>query len=88
LGEGIPTFSQIEEAGQREMLLERLIIAGEMLAHPHQVFEFLQECFPWSQVETVSHNLFMDLTHHAVAIIRTGEFTPCTKIILIAEVTF
>jgi D-ribose pyranase len=88
LVEGIPTFSQTVEAVQREMQVERLIIAEEMLSRSPQVYEFLEKSFPGLPIEKVTHNLFKDLTHHAVAIIRTGEVTPYANVILIAGVTF
>ena len=88
LTEGIPTFAQTVEAVQREMQVERLVIAEEMQDRSPQVFEFLRRSFPGLPVEQIPHSQFKELTHRAAAIIRTGEVTPYTNLILIAGVIF
>jgi D-ribose pyranase len=88
LVEGVPSFTQTVEAVQREMQIERLVVAGEMIRHSPQVFEFLQRSFPGLPVEQIPHDQFKDLTHRAAAIIRTGDFTPYTNVILVAGVVF
>ena len=88
LVEGIPTFVQTVEAIQREMKVERLVIAKEMPTRSPQVFEFLQRAFPGLPIEQIPHDQFKELTRHATAVIRTGEFTPYANVILIAGVVF
>ena len=39
-------------------------------------------------VELVSHEAFKKITAGAVAVVRTGEFTPYANIILVAGVVF
>lgn len=85
---GIPTFAQTVDAVQREMQVERLVIAEELQGHSPQVFDFLQHSFPGLPVEQIPHSQFKELTRQAVAIIRTGEFTPYANVILIAGVIF
>ena len=88
LVEGIPTFAQTVEAIQRELQVERLVIAKEMPVRSPQVFEFLQSSFPGLPIEQIPHNQFKEMTRHAAALIRTGEFTPYANVILIAGVVF
>lgn len=88
LVEGIPTFAQTVEAIQRELQVERLIIAKEMPVHSPQVFEFLQKSFSALPIEQIPHSQFKELTRQAAAIIRTGEFSPYANVILVAGVVF
>jgi D-ribose pyranase len=88
LTEGIPTFAQTVDVVQREMQVERLVIAAEMPGHSPKVFEFLQRRFPGLPVEQIPHRQFKELTRRATAIIRTGEFTPYANVILSAGVIF
>lgn len=88
LTEGIPTFAQTVDVVQREMQVERLVIAAEMPGRSPKVFEFLQRSFPGLPVEQIPHGQFKELTRRATAIIRTGEFTPYANVILSAGVIF
>jgi len=88
LSEGIPTFAQTVDVVQREMQVERLVIAAEMPGRSPKVFEFLQRSFPGLPVEQIPHSQFKELTRRATAIIRTGEFTPYANVILSAGVIF
>ncbi len=88
LTEGVPGFAQTVQAVQSEMMVERLVIAEEMLSRSPQIFEFLQESFPGVPIDKISHASFKERTHHATAIVRTGEFTPYANVILIAGVIF
>ena len=88
LTEGIPGFAQTVQAVQREMQVERLVIAEEMVSRSPQIVEFLQKSFPGTPIEQISHASFKERTHEAAAIIRTGEFTPYANVILIAGVIF
>jgi len=88
LTEGVPGFAQTVQAVQSEMMVERLVIAEEMLVRSPQIFEFLQESFPGVPIDKISHASFKERTHQATAIVRTGEFTPYANVILIAGVIF
>jgi D-ribose pyranase len=88
LTEGIPSFAQTVAAVQREMQVERLVVAAEMPGRSPQVFKFLQSSFPGLPIEQTPHSQFKELTRGAVAIIRTGEFTPYANVILSAGVIF
>lgn len=88
LTEGIPTFAQTVDVVQREMQVERLVIAAEMPGRSPKVFEFLQRSFPGLPVEQIPHSQFKELTRRATGIIRTGEFTPYANVILSAGVIF
>jgi len=88
LTEGIPSFAQTVQAVQSEMMVERLVVAEEMLNRSPQIFEFIQQTFPGIPIEKISHARFKEQSRHAAAIIRTGEFTPYANLILVAGVIF
>ncbi len=71
-----------------ELKVERAIVAEEMLAVNPQAFDAIKELLDEIPIEQVSHEDFKRRTESAVAVVRTGEFTPYANIILIAGVVF
>lgn len=67
-----------------EMYVEKAIVAQEILQHSPQTFKSIKESIGNSLIETVPHVEFKKLTKTAVAVIRTGEFTPYANVILVA----
>ena len=62
--------------------------SAQQLAVNPQVFDAIQELLDEVPIEQVSHEDFKRRTASAVAVVRTGEFTPYANIILIAGVVF
>ena len=88
LTEGIPTFLDTLRAVLIEMQVERAIIAEEMLEASPGVYEAIKKILEDVPIDTVTHLIFKDQTRSARAVVRTGEFTPYTNIILVAGVVF
>jgi D-ribose pyranase len=84
----IPRFVDTLQIILAELKVERAIVAEEMLAVNPQVFDAIQELLDGVPIEQVSHENFKRRTASAVAVVRTGEFTPYANIILIAGVVF
>lgn len=84
LKRGVPGFLETLEVVLSEMYVERAIIAKEMLEYSPRTHRSVLELFPDAQVDSLSHTDFKEMTRHAKAVVRTGEFTPYSNIILIA----
>lgn len=84
LKRGVPGFLETMDVVLSEMYVERAIIADEMLEFSPQIHKGVQELLPDAQVDRLPHPEFKELTRHAKAIVRTGEFAPYSNIILIA----
>jgi D-ribose pyranase len=88
LVEGIPSFLDTLGAVLREMQVERVVIAEEMLDVSPGIYGALVELLGDVPVETVTHIVFKEQTRSARAVVRTGEFTPYANVILVAGVVF
>jgi D-ribose pyranase len=85
---GVPGFLQTVAAVQGEMQVEKVIVASETDDKSPHIAEALKAIFPEARFEWVSHAELKQLTHQAVAVIRTGEFTPYANVILVSGVVF
>lgn len=89
LVQGVPGFLETVAAVLRELEVQEAIIGREMAqVSPgmHQEFTGM-----WPQavpVRAVPHAEFKEITKKARAVVRTGEFTPYSNIILVAGVLF
>jgi D-ribose pyranase len=88
LTEGIPTFLDTLGAVLREVQVERVIVAEEMLDVSPGIYEAIVELLGDLPIETVTHLIFKEQTRSARAVVRTGEFTPYANVILVAGVVF
>jgi len=85
---GVPGFLQTAAAVQGELQVEKVIVASETEDKSPHIAEALKAIFPAARFEWVSHAELKELTHKAVAVIRTGEFTPYANVILVSGVVF
>ena len=88
LVEGIPSFLDTLSAVLREMQVERVIVAEEMLDVSPGTYAAIVDLLGDVPVETVTHLVFKEQTRSARAVVRTGEFTPYANVILVAGVVF
>jgi D-ribose pyranase len=86
--QNIPRFQDTLRIVLTELQVEKAIVAQEMLEKSPQVHQVVQELLDAIPLETTSHKAFKERTRSAVAVIRTGEFTPYANIILVAGVVF
>ena len=85
---GLPAFLDTLQVVLSEMQVERAIIAQELPMTSQDVFEALQEMLGDIPIETIPHEELKAQTHSARGVIRTGEFTPYSNVILFAGVVF
>ena len=84
----VPSFLEVLRATLEEMQVEGAIVAEEMLQHSPATHEAITALLGKVPIQKISHNTFKMQTHHASAVVRTGEFTPYANVILIAGVVF
>lgn len=82
---GVPSFHQVLAALLSEMQVEHAVHATELAA---PLAAQLAEALGPLPLQAVSHADFKQLTGHARAIVRTGEFTPYANVLLYAGVVF
>lgn len=85
---GVPTFQQVIQALKEEAVFQRLVVAQEMRTYNPAQFTFLKAMFPDLPIEEIPHEMFKKMLHDVVAVVRTGEATPYSNVILEAGVSF
>ena len=87
---GIPTLEQVLQAILKEVHVERITLAAPSEQHSTSVWaqaHQLAQDNHW-QVDIVSHEILKDRSASARAIVRTGDNTPYTNIVLHSGVPF
>ncbi len=85
---GLPSFLEVIEIVATEMVIERVILADEILKENPNVYEEVKQIFANIKIDFVSHERFKKLTGESKAVVRTGECTPFANIILQSGVDF
>lgn len=83
---GKPSFLEVLDIVQRDMIIEKVTLASEIVEQNKSLFNQLTEQF--SDIDFVTHEVLKEQSKKAAAIIRTGEATPYANIILQAGVIF
>lgn len=83
-----PAFIRVFDEVLKDMEVEKVILAEEIKQQNASQYEVISERLDNQEVAFVSHEDFKQLTKNAKAIIRTGEATPYSNIILQAGVIF
>lgn len=89
---GYPSFLKVLETVISEMVIEEIVIAKEIKEKNEEMYLKIQKLFEKNRltpkVIEVSHEEFKEITKESRAIIRTGECTPYSNIILKSGVAF
>jgi len=89
LTNGVPGFIETLRVVLTELEVQESIIDTEMLEiSPHihtELLELIKDEFP---VRSIPHKELQEMAKNAKVIVRTGEFTPYSNIILVAGVVF
>lgn len=85
---GEPTFIRVLEEVAKDMAIEKVLLAEEIKTDNPQQLEAISKLTTDTEIAFVSHETFKQLTKEAKAIIRTGEATPYSNIILQSNVLF
>jgi D-ribose pyranase len=86
---GVPSFAQTFDAVYRELAVERVVMANEIHQH-NQALVTLGERLRGEGVgvDEITHEAFKHQCAQARAVVRTGETTPYSNVIVYAGVTF
>lgn len=93
---GVPTFLQVLTAITQEMHVERAVVASELTqqqgAMPQAIAKHLEEVEATQAAlitqDELAHEAFKRATESCAVIVRTGECTPYSNIILYSGVVF
>lgn len=85
---GSPSFQEVLDMYCDNIVVEKVILAEEIkIINPKQLQQLLERLSEDVQVEYVSHAELKALTKNAKAVVRTGENTPYSNVILQSGVT-
>jgi D-ribose pyranase len=87
---GTPAFLDVLDAILNEFVVERAIGSAEMHAESPEMLAALRERLATAgvELELVSHADFKSATHEARAVVRTGEYTPYSNVLLYSAAPF
>lgn len=85
---GVPGFRQIVMAIASELEIEEIILAEEIKEMNPEMNAFIMDLFRNIKVVYKPHSEFKALTGNSRAVIRTGECTPYSNVILVSGVIF
>jgi D-ribose pyranase len=84
LKRNIPKFIDTLAVVLDELYIEKAIIADELLTVNPNMYDEINKIIPGELLDTVPHVEFKQKTAGSKAVIRTGEFTPYSNVILVA----
>ena len=85
---GKPSFMDVLKTVDKDMYVEKIILASEIKTQNEKMLKDILSLYPNVETEYVPHSEFKEKTKSAKAIIRTGECTPYSNIILVSKVCF
>ncbi|KAF3306239.1 MULTISPECIES: D-ribose pyranase [Lactobacillales] len=85
---GTPSFIEVLEEVLKDMAVEKVILAEEIKVDNESQLDAIHQLVGTNEVEFVSHEAFKKQSGQSKAIIRTGEATPFSNIILQSNVVF
>ncbi len=88
LTRNVPGFIDTLRTVLAEMQVQSVIVAEETGQKSPHILDAIKQLLPTTPIEVVSHEMLKMETEEAVAVVRTGEFTPYANIILVSGVVF
>lgn len=85
---GVPSFLDTLDTVLEELCVEEIIIAEEIKEAAEQMYKKILNRFENVKVTVVKHEEFKVMTKDSHTVIRTGECTPYSNIILKSGVVF
>ncbi|WHA09997.1 D-ribose pyranase [Enterococcus montenegrensis] len=86
---GLPSFNDVLLAVLSDMAIEKVVLAEEIKTQNAQQLQAVLKALPKGvEIVYVSHTEFKKQTQNSKAVIRTGEVTPYSNIILQSAVIF
>ena len=84
----IPAFLDTLRVVLTELQIEKAIVAEEMSTISPEVYQAVVALLESVPVNMIPHEVLKRRSQSAVAVVRTGEFTPFANVILVAGVVF
>lgn len=85
---GVPSFLETLDTVLEELCVEEIIIASEIEDKNIEMYKEIKKRFNNIKIIKVSHEELKGLTKNSKAVVRTGECTPYSNIILKSGVVF
>jgi len=85
---GVPGVLEVLAAVAGDLVVERFLLADELLARDAMLPIAVRAIFPDASEDHAPHDAFKQRSRGAAAIVRTGEFTPYANVLLVAGVPF
>ena len=85
---GTPGFIETVKAVCREIEVQEIILAEEIVSSNPEVYALLKEIFSDVQTTMIPHEQLKELSKSTSAVIRSGECTPYANIIIVSGVIF
>lgn len=86
---GFPHFIDVLVAVEKDLVVEKVILAKEILENNPAINEKILEIFNGKEIEYIEHIEFKKrVNSKSRAVIRTGEATPYSNIILVCGVDY
>jgi len=85
---GMPPFQDVVKAIVNEMVVQRAVIAQEMRERNPIQYDFITSLLKGVEIDEVPHDRFKELLTGVKVVVRTGEATPYSNVILEAGVDF
>lgn len=85
---GKPSFLEVVDAVAQELVIESIILAGEIEEKNPTLSNAMNDRFGKMPISKVPHEEFKKLTEKAKCIIRTGENSSFANVILVGGVNF
>jgi len=84
LKKDVPGFLETLEVVLEEMFVEKAYVSEDILTKSPHMYSGIQKLLGDVEIEAMPHLDFKKLSGSTKAIIRTGEFTPFSNVILVA----
>ena len=84
LKRNVPKFIDTLSVVLDDLHIEKAIVADELLTVSPIMYDEIRKIIPEEMLETIPHVEFKQKTAGSKAVIRTGEFTPYSNVILVA----
>ncbi|WP_152190729.1 D-ribose pyranase [Georgenia satyanarayanai] len=87
IAEDLPKLETVLELVSRELIVEGVVLAEDVVTHNEPLAAFVQETFSDAPLETRSHaDMLGEMAQRAKIIIRTGAFNPWGNVGLVCGV--
>lgn len=85
---GNPSWLEVCEMIKANMVIEKIILAGEIQEKNPEMLAAFKNLFPDARMEYIAHENLKQMSKTCRAIVRTGEFSPFCNCIFVAGCNF